>query len=425
MLETKRRDISVAWLLVLAGIAGCHSSRPPLCPSGLADGVIPPSCTVAAPSLVIPKVDEQVAALSAADAPAPRDYCLLTAAECQCRAAAFSPAANRRTIDVLIASDATTDDHGHCDAQAMLQRDLAAVQVEELRNHSAAEAMDEYFALLDIEQEAIGLEQGLQETKLMIDYVASVKSRGIVLAIDEFLPARRRLELLERRAQIDFLRKRTNDRLKLYLGWDLAAKNCIWPSTDLDVAYRTIDANEACATGLAHRHDLVQLQLLLSRLCSDTLPLARAVLAQTDGSPMIMPSKLRDLKSDRDLYLRKEQLEHLFAQRQRTATVEIAAAVNAVDAQLQRLSPALKKMQNWQDRAAELKRQEAAGKATTLDAGLARLDGIEARTEFLREVVFWKRSLTRLAAVQGCLASECQCAHSEASVADNSGQAKR
>ena len=423
MMEIQPRKISVAVLFMLAGAVGCHSS-PPLCPTGLRDGVIQPSCSVVQSSLAIPKVDEAVALLAGADVSSPRDYCALSDAECQCRAVAFSPAANRRKIDVLIASDAAIDDHGHCDEQAMLLRDLAAVQIEELRNRSAADAMDAFFALLDIEQETFGLEQGLQETKAMIDYVATVKARQVVLPIDESLPARRRLELLERRAQIDLLRTRTNDRLKLLLGWDLANKNYIWPSANLDVTRNKIDLNEACAAGLAHRHDLIQLRLLASRICPDTLPLVRTILAQTDGSPMLMPTKLREMKSDRDLYLRKEQIEHLLAERQRSVTVEIADAVAAVEAQLQRLSAALKKVQSWQDRVEELKRQEAGGKATRVDAGLARLDGFDARTEYLREVVLWKRSLVKLAAVQGLLAAQCGCAHFDPVVDGKNGPAK-
>ena len=220
------------------------------------------------------------------------------------------------------------------------------------------------------------------------------------------------------------MRTRANDRLKFLLGWDLCNKDCIWPSTNLDVTGNKIDLNDACAVGLAHRHELMELRLLACRTCSETLPLVRAVLAQTDKTPMLTPTHLHDMSSDRDLYLRKEQIEHILGERERSATVEICDAVAAVEAQLLRVSSALRKVQTWEDRAEELKREEAAGKATRVDAGLARLDGIDAKTEYLREVVLWKRSLIRLAAVQGRLAAECECATFDAGVAGKNAPAK-
>ena len=209
-----------------------------------------------------------------------------------------------------------------------------------------------------------------------------------------------------------------NDRLRLALGWELGDKTFIWPGTNLDVKGNRIDPKAACALGLAHRHELLELRLLSSHVCKDTLPLIRAVMAQINGCPMITPVHLHDMCSEGDVYLRKEQIEHLLTERERHVTVEICDAVAAVEAQLVRVSSAMKRVQTWRNRVAELERQEAAGKTTKIDAGLARLDGIDAQSEFLREVVLWKRNVVKLAAVQGVLAEQCQPARPAAGAAE-------
>lgn len=407
MAERGQRCICVAagWVLVLIilGAAGC--TRPPLCRSGLTFDLQPLDCRSTQPREVVANL-EQVAESQFPAGPAPtHQYCELTEAECEGFAAAFAPPANRRTVDVIIAADAAADSHGDGSHAAALQYDLLVLQQEQQRSLAAERALEAFFALLDAEQEAFQLQRSLQETQAMQDFVKEAESRGLALPIDTCLPARRRGQVLQRSAQVDLLRSQLNDRLRLLLGWDLGIEARVWPIADLNVTPTAVNVEAAVSAGLANRRDLLELRLLLSGLNEHTLPLVRAVLALADGTPMTMPTGLKDLKSQRDLYLREEQLEHLLAERERSAAAEIREAVSTLETRLRQVRLAQESVRVGQDHVAELQRQQRAGRVTELDISLARLEAVAADGNLFHAVVAWKLALVKLNAAQGLLAA--------------------
>jgi hypothetical protein len=394
-------------LVVLFGVAGCGKTC--LCPSGLCLNLQSLACRRTQPSPLPPAIKQSAASQSAIASDLNREYCELTPQECRWLAASFAPAAKRRNVDCTIAADAACRhhcwEHGNTAAPA-LQRDLLLLEIDEQRDLASAEALESFFRLFEAEQDIIQLQQGLRETEAMQTFVETAQPQENAPPIDKTLPKRRKLELQRQMAEADMLCLQLNNRLRLLLGLDTADPARICPATDLLISGTTINVDEAVNKGLAQRYDLGKLRLLVERLDCDTLPVIRAVLSQVDGTLMIAPTGLKDLKSSRDLCLRREQLEHLLAQRERAASVEITEAAATVDAHVRQARLATSYLQNWQERQADLERQQGAGRITKLDIGMARLDVNAARIALIHEVVAWKIGLVKLAAAQGCLAAE-------------------
>jgi hypothetical protein len=248
--------------------------------------------------------------------------------------------------------------------------------------------------------------RGLDELQAMQAFIAEAKSKEVAVLTDTTAVARRQIEMAQRLDEAERARRHLNDRLRLACGWQPQQPERIWPVADLTVTAETLDVEAAVAEGMAQRSDLLQLRQMLCRLDADTLPLARALLAQVDGIPSATTPGLRAWKSDRDLHLRREQLQHLLAERERAAVVEIADAVTGVELRRRQVWLSHQRVLTWRERTAELERQLAAGKASRLEVGQARLEALAAEGLLLHDVIAWKTALVKLAAAQGSLASE-------------------
>jgi len=370
-------------LIAALGVAGC--AHPPL------------------PPVIVPKL-QPWSSNGLANRQEPPQYTELTAERCQYLAAEFAPKAARRQIDVLIAADMACDRQAFHQEFGAMQRDLLAFQTEGERNLAAGQALEAFYALLEAEQDTLRTQPSLQEIAAMERFVSEAKHRGVALPSDTSILARLKLDASQRNAEAELLCRQWNDRLKLMLGWDIADKHRIRPSCDASVSQGAIDVEEAIKCGLANRSDLLQLRVLAQGITPGTLPLARAFIGQADGMTAASPPGLGEMKSQRDLHLRREQLMHLLAQRELAATVEITEAAAAIETHAREAAMAQEKLDSWRKRLAELEQQQAAGRATKLDTGLVRLEVVGAERALFHEVIAYKTAQVKLAAAQGILA---------------------
>ena len=387
------------WLaLALCFVLGC--ARPPLCPVGLGNGSEPLICQPLGdqfdtPEQRLPAISPQIAA-QPADAAA---YCGLAAPECQRRAAAYAPKAVRRAADMAFAAAATHEHRGAC--LARLQYDLYATQAEGERIAAAAAALEVFYELFLAEQEAIRLDDALAEIVAMEAEIEQAHAQKLAVAFDASSLVRRRLEIDKQRAESVAARAQLNDRLRRLLGDNAEADRPIWPKTDAAVTVETIDRQAATAAALRQRADLRQLRAMLEALDAETLPLVRQTLAQLDGTAPPVVVTLKSMRTDRDLLLRREQLAHVLAERERVATGEVKAAADAVASRLQRVALAERVVASWRERLREMEQLQDLGKATRLELGLARLESLAAETALLREVVAWKTARVKFRTAQG------------------------
>jgi len=344
----------------------------------------------------------------------PLQYRTLEAADCQCVAAANSPAAN--LIDIERQAAGLTPrgrPAGELSAAAVRTGTLAFAALEE-RNESAAAALEAFYLLAEAEANRDLLRQSLEEINHAIDHFQQLKARGFHIAADHSELRRQKLDILQRRTQLHLSIRQLNGRLGYLLGLEVDDPTPIWPAADLKVTLAAVDSQEAVHQGLATRADLGMLQMLSESLDGDTLSAVRGALGQINAALGVSPGRAGVLgkllgrgQEYAELQLRRRQVTELLADRQRAAVQQIRQAAYAVDARLREIALAKEKLDSRQQRLAELRSRRGGGAVTAFDIHAAQLEVIEAESRLMHQVIAWRIAQVKLRQKQGLLAFEC------------------
>jgi hypothetical protein len=365
------------------------------------------------------------------DAALPRPYAAAPylkcrAEECQCRAAASAAVADLLDAERQLA---TTGAAANCGKKAQayaVAADLLALRAADERNRTAALALEAFYHLADAESARDSLRNSLAETQRSLDNFEQIKARGLHLDTDDRQLRQQQRELLDRQAELELSTAQINWQLKLLLGVDPRDPTPIWPEVDLTVVAQGADAESAVATGLTTRADLAILRLLVTTLDVETLPAARSALQQVDASLGSQGSQLRAVQellhpaqSDREVDVRRCQLQRLLSERERMAIQQILAAAATVDTNLRQIAIAKDACHQRRQRLEQLDEKRSAGSVTPLERAAAQLEMIRADRDLIHQVVEWRIAQVKLKEAQGSLAVECGCG-----VCGNGGSAR-
>src|SRR4029450_6295829 len=92
----------------------------------------------------------------------------------------------------------------------------------------------------------------------------------------------------------------------------------------------------------------------------------------------------------RELSVRREQLELLRDERTRVAEGEIRQAAATIETELRRLQLARRVVDLWQKRIPEMQQEREVGRFTFFDLSAARLKSLEAQEQLVHRLVAWK-----------------------------------
>jgi hypothetical protein len=408
------------WALVL-GVAGCHSPAPVL-PRPAAQSVPPPAIELPVTAPEIPVLDGRGLGRSPAAAlagPGGNAFRRLTETDCLRLSAAASAGAALHDDEGLVPPPARCATPGD-DLRDALRHHTSL----ELRNQSAADALDRFHQLADVEARTDVLRKAFPVIDPLLAKATEAQAKSIRYPLDPADLGRQRSQLLSQLEQAELGSRLLNLDLKRRLGLPYhPADERLWPSGDFAVDPTPADPDQAANAALADRPELRGLRALRDGLSPETLPDLRDLLHA--ASPLLgprpaatrltiaaaarrlLPGRKPDAALLAELETRRKQLADLTAARERLIADEARAAALTLNAQRARAARARDRLVSWDDKLADAVRQREAGQpnAELLEAQ-TRMEWLRAKSELISEVAAWHRARVKLRAAMGWLAWE-------------------
>ncbi len=295
--------------------------------------------------------------------------------------------------------------------RARLARGYAA---DEIRNRSAADALELYYKLAGAEGQSDFLlaAHGFLRPQLVAAEKAAKLGAASEAEVDRI--RRQLLDLESQAAKLGVAIAGLNAGLSGALGLDPGDPAPIWPIEPLRVASEQPDADHAVHMAFTQRPDLNLLRSLAGgngvtgELTNSVLAAVNPLLAAADSNNPIMAllAALKKKPTETDAKA-QQQLLGLLATRQQQAEAEVRAAVAAIRGNRNVVAALTGEVRILEGRVAEEEKRLAAGVAgaeATLTT--ARLELLKARGELLQAVVDWHLSDVRLRQATGTLVRE-------------------
>jgi hypothetical protein len=341
-------------------------------------------------------------------------YHLLSAADCQCRAAANANLANMVELEEHWASVIIECDSKIVQKNLCLQRDLLELHAADVRNKAAAAALEAFYQLAGLEARKHFLESAIAETRQSVERADKLNEAGLPADVDRDALSDQLSELEDQRLQLQFARVQLNGQLQKLIGCPVSEHDFFWPQVDWNVDLTPMDAEAELAAGLPGRFDLRGIELVLCKLEKSTLRVARGVLGVADGTlGSVEPTegwihRLRCIRcSGHEVDVRCRQLAMLYNDTEQLATGEIKSAAYQVVLQQQRIALA---RQALADRRAHLHGMTAkrdANDVAVFEISQVRGRVYDAESDLIQQVVSLRLAEVQLRSAQAALAAEC------------------
>jgi len=410
------KSLAITLLVPLvAVVTGCA------CPSG---GCVPGSPYAPCPAEMV-EVDESPPDLvelvcdecELMPLPSPTEtFQLLDASTCQCNAATNTNLANlveleRHWAKIIIGCDTKNVRKNLC-----LDRDLLALHAYDLRNSSAAAALEAFYQLAGLEAQEHYLLQGIAEIERTVKRVDNLRTEGLALpdAVDQSSIVSKLIELRDQKLQLDFLRIQLNGQLQKLVGCPLDEHSFYWPQVDWEPNITPLDVEAELAEGLTTRSDLRGLSLVMCNLEKSTLPIARGVLKFADstlGSVEPIDGLIHTARCyscyEQEVPVRCRQLSMFYRETEKLATGEIKSAVYKVNLQRQRVVVAQQNVQELRSRLDGLEKTRDVNEVSIFEISNLRGRLYEGESNLVTQMVSLKLAEVSLRKSQGMLALEC------------------
>lgn len=341
----------------------------------------------------------------------------LTERDCLLRAAANTSAAN-----LLDDENRVPPGSAECKSSDELRRTMRYHTALEFRNRSAADALERYFQLADVEARTNLLRTAFPVIDDLLAKARKAKAADVRFPLEVADLERDRSQLVSQLEQAEHGSRLLNLDLKRRLGLPaVPTDERLWPSGDFAIDTTPVDAALAVNAALADRPELRGLRALHAGLTPDTLPDVRDLLRA--GSPLLgaqrvpLPARglLRMLSRKpapdpalaAELEVRRKQLADLIAERERGVADEARAAALGVNAQTTRVLLARDRLRMCEEKLADaVKKREANQPGAEFTEPQLRAEWLKARAEVVAEAASWHQTRVRLKAAQGWLAWE-------------------
>lgn len=411
-----------AWLFVLAA-AGCHGvAKPP---------VRPPEPTVAPAASELPFTNPIVPVLDGHDLQKlpPRmvmglegkTFRRVRESDCLLLAASNTSTANLLEQENQIPSREKTCDS----AKAKLRQNLRYHTALELRNQAAADALERFVQLAELEARTDLLRKSFPIVDGLIAKTQAAKAASVQFPLDLADLNRQRSQLEAQLEQAELGSQLLNLDLKRRLGLPaLPAEERLWPVGDFAIDPTPFDLETAVNAAMADRPELRGLRTFHRELTVDTLPDARDFLRAVNpliglGSsqseprlPWLLEHWLRrssrpNAATQAELEVRKKQLLDFITDQERTVADETRAAVLSANSQRIRATLARDRLLGWEEKLAEAeKKSDADQPGAKFLVPQTQLEVLKARSEVAAEVAAWHQARIKVKAAQGWLAWE-------------------
>ena len=405
----------ISLVTFVGGLCGCR------CPSGC--------CVPGAPTMPCVESFEDIETtppdfveLTSAESdlfalPAPTEtFQLLSPSTCQCMAATNAPVANMVELERHWAKVVIECDTEGVRKNYRLDRDLLSLHANEIRNESAAAALQAFYQLAGLEAQQHYLRLATEETSRTLDRINNLREKGVKLpdGVDYGAIETQLHDLTDKQFQLDYSRIQLNGQLQKLIDCPLNEYKFYWPDVFWEVDLVPVDVEAELTYGLSQRSDLRGLQLLLCKMERITLPVARAVLSYADGVIGSVEPRdglihvLRCCQCNKaEVPVRCRQLAMFYTDTEGKATAEIKSAAYGITLQQHRVATTRETVQKLRERERELSEKREVENVAAFEISKARGDLYQAEIDLIEHVTELYLSKVELKRAQGVLAIEC------------------
>lgn len=286
-----------------------------------------------------------------------------------------------------------------------------AYRAADERNKAAAVALELYYSLAEAEAKRDILRRSVAEADRAAAHLEELKQSGLKVPGDDTELARRKLDLLDQRIQLDAAVRRMQGQLQQLCGFEMDQTFPIWPKADLSVVVAPVDAEAAVCEGLANRADLAAIRLLASSPDADSLSAMRGMMQSFSpglGASIAARRLFGGRSADLDeAYLRHSQLSQAQVDLEQNAARKIREAAWTVDARLREIAVAKERLEIQRRRLAALEEKRRSNGVTAFDISAVRMELFQAESGLVGRVIAWRIAQAKLKQAQGLLAVEC------------------
>jgi hypothetical protein len=403
---------------MLSLFAGCKHRSRPLAPTG---GYGPAELLATARTSLEPDVDQLPAPPDTPDMElvAPTQYRLLDASMVQERAVQNAPTAG------LLEGERGKQRHPLSDClhpgrarRDKLKQAVIGYSSLEIRNQSAAIALESFFHLAEAEAKADLLQSTVRDLGETVSQIKQLKEQGVKTPGEAEKLSNQATDTEGDQIRLRSAIDRLNVELRRIAALGNARVEFLWPSTDYSVDATPIDTERAVDVGLVYRAELNLIRTLLTDLDDATLPVVRegmktihGGLGQSDGhdavrtvlAPLMLICKD---KQSAEAQARKRQLRQHLSEREQAIAEEIRLTIRLLEAQVKLIDLTKKRVTASAAYAEVVNGKREAGVSTFVDLTLANIEWYKARADLVGSVMSWHRLMVRLKLAQGVLPFE-------------------
>ncbi|MBM3999958.1 MAG: hypothetical protein FJ297_10550 [Planctomycetes bacterium] len=333
--------------------------------------------------------------------------------EAACRAARHAPLARLLESEQDALRVASWCDPSRSCGES-LHGELLVLQARENRNAAAAQALHALYGLAEGESAAEALDRAIRVMDDAIRDVRRLREEGVAAGMDEGTLARKRLDLREQRDALIPATEKLNSQLAAAIGLPPDGAMRLWPDVSWTIRARLPPLDRALETASVGRADLIAVRRVRDGLDTDTVSVARSVLAGVRpelGTPT-MPTGLLWRRAVCDCLaceepVRRDQIDVWLAYHETAVADEVRRAWQDLAAALGSVARSGDRLESLDRRIAELKILRGAGAASVWELASAEVERIQAEADVRRKVASLRRAEVELDRVQGLLAIAC------------------
>jgi hypothetical protein len=340
--------------------------------------------------------------------PASHPYCNLTERDAQCLAAMNAPNAQLLEQEADAVAAQATGHHQADDNQAT-QESLRLQAVHE-RNRNASAAVQLLLKISEAENGADSIRRQINEAKDTLADLRRLQIAGLDLPLSVPQTEGQHLEGEHKLAELELTLDLLNEQLSMLLGGELPAGARHWPDVNLQVDPALPPLDEAQGIALAQRADLAALRVAESGGSTGAM---RAVLglsgAGLGGSSGMcgLCSLLHFRAAADEAAARADQLQSAIADKQRTIRHEVAQAIATIDARLNQVAIAQRRVESLRQHLENLRQTSSNVAGASFDLRRARLAVLAAEQDVFHDVIEWKIAIVKLHEAEAQLAIDC------------------
>ncbi len=352
----------------------------------------------------------------------------LSVEQVRCQAAMTAILSQLTEMERGLAAEFYNESRCISDNMKCLQQELLMLRTAIRGNEASSSALEVYYQLAEAQNQRPILDATLQEIASMQSDLQELKMHDLPVPQDRGVLDRKQLQIQSRQQTLDASVSQGWAKLRVLLGENNHAPHLPVLECGTESPAFPPERGAAIQKALESRPELQTLRTMIHRNSPETVPLARVILQQYEGSlgtvqPVGIGLKIKQflgpifffgpnqcpLDSElREVEVRTIQLAELLTKREAAIMAEVDAALLAWRKANEQWESANQQLASWQGQLHRLtEKKPVDDEITSFDLAQARLGILEAKADLIKASFAGRQAQVQLWTAQGLTASGC------------------